>query len=478
MKEKNYDIIINMKNKKIFSLFLFVFAFGFYNFASATSTPETTTITTTASSTLPQILGLQTPNTPPIIATVKDAKIKLASITLNHALIPVYKNVKNSARGGSASGGKKTEKTITSYKLGDKDIALAIHDPNTNQTILTVGRLNGKKMIFPDPALDVKLITFNGVNSKFQVNSPANGQIVALKYLISPKESGSKKVIEQSLYEATYVPYSQSFNDPAVLAYGSDYLNGIISKVAQDLQNIPSKSVPGKTITEAITPALIKSLVYAEHTDTNKVLKSPDIKSTIDQLNIIFALNEGDAYKYSVSTADARGIAQFISSTYASLVKNHADANLIPDFVTGMSDHENSIKAMYLLLDDYAGTVRVKAQMGFTEGRVFEYGAASYNGGTSRVAKAVNLFGDTWDQDRSGQVSATQSAIINLKYKIKKTVDKKTKTSLQTQLAEENTKLANLQSGTLRNETVNYLKKIYKVIRYFNSKDELVAYNN
>lgn len=452
-----------MINQKIILLFLLAGVFGFFNFAFATTTPESMP-TLTASSTLPQIFGLQTPSVPPIIAAVKEAKIKLASITLNHALSPVYKNVKNKKTG-------KTEKIISSYKLGDKDIALAILDPNTNQTILTVGRQNGKKMTFQDPAVDVSLVTFNGVNSKFKVNFPSNGQIVALKYLISPKESGSKTAIEQSLYEAVYVPYSQSFNDPTVLAYGSDYLNGVINKVAEVLKNIPSNSVPGKTITEAITPALIKSLVYAEHTDTGKVLNSTDIKSTIDQLNIVFALNEGDAYKYSVSTANARGIAQFIPSTYVSLTKRHADANLIPDFVAGMSDHENSIKAMYLLLDDYAGTVRVKAKLGFTEGRVFEYGAASYNGGTTRVAKAVNLFGDTWNEDRSGQENATKLAIANLKSKIKKTSDKKTKVSLQVQLAEENTKLANLQSGTLRNETVNYLKKIYKVIQYFNRQE-------
>ena len=447
------------KNQKQIPLFIALTVFSLPFLCKA----DVATSTIISTSSAPQILGLQTPTIPPILAAVKDGKAKLAGVTLNHALVPVYKNVKNKKTG-------KTTKTLSSYKLGAKDIALAILDPATNQTVITVGSQNGKSMTFADQAVSVKLKTFNGVNSKFQVDSPAGGQVVALKYLISPTESGSKAAIEKSLYEAVYVPSSPSFADPAVLAYGSDYLNGIINKVAQDLQSIPSQSVPGKTITQAITPALIKSLVYAEHTDTGKVLNSSDIKDTIDQLNILFALNEGDAYKYSVSTANARGIAQFIPSTYASLVQRHADANLIPDFVAGMSDHENSIKAMYLLLDDYAGTVRIKASLGFAEGRVFEYGAASYNGGTTRVAKAVNLYGETWNEDRSGQISATKSAIAGLKAKIKKTADKKTKAGLNSQLAEENKKLADLQDGTLRNETVNYLKKIYKVIQYFNGQ--------
>ena len=422
---------------------------------------------TPASSTQPQVLGLKASPVPPIIAAVSEAKTKLGEIALNHSMIPVYRNIKNKKTG-------KTAKTISGYKLGDKDIALAILDPGTNQIITTVGRLNGKKMLFPDPAVDVKLAYFNGVNSRFRVNVPANGQVVALKYLISPKESGSKAAIENSLYEAVYVPYSQNFNDPAVLSYGADYLNGIIARVAKDLENTPSRSVPGLTITQAIKPALIKSLVYAEHTDTAKILKG-EIQNTVDQLNSLFALNEGDTYKYSVSSAGARGIAQFIPSTYSSLVSRHSDADLIPDFIAGMSDHKNSIKAMYLLLDDYAGAIRVKASLGFAEGRIFEYGAASYNGGTSRVAKAVNLFGENWNLDRSAEINSLKSDIRWLKSKIKKTADKKIKSALNSQLSSATSKLADLQAGSLRNETVSYLQKIYKVIQYFNTQGEQLA---
>ena len=204
----------------------------------------------------------------------------------------------------------------------------------------------------------------------------------------------------------------------------------------------------------------------------------------MDQLNILLALNEGDTYKYSVSTAGARGIAQFIPSTYASLVTRHSDAGLIADFVAGMSDHENAIKAMYLLLDDYAGAVRVKASQGFASGRVFDYAAASYNGGTTRVARAINAFGDTWNEDRNGQintlksqVSSLTSQVKNLKKKIAK-ADKKTKTSLQADLNKAQNNLSNISSqldtvsiATLRPETINYVQKIYKVIQFFNSEE-------
>jgi hypothetical protein len=421
---------------------------------------------------------------PQLIGEIKEAKAKLSGVTLNHALAAVYKSVKNKKTG-------KTEKVISKYNLTDKDIALAIFDPAINDIIITVGRQNGKNMVFPDPAVDVQLIRFNGVNSKFQINKPVGGQVVALKYLITGPESGGKKAIENSLQEAVYVPYSPDFASPDILAYGANYLDSVIKKVAADLQNEPSQAVPGKTIIEAIRPALIKALVYAEHTDTTQILVNNDVRGTIDQLNILFALNEGDAYKYSVSAAGARGLAQFMPATYKSLVKRHPEAALNLDFAAGMSDHENSIKAMYLLLDDYAGAVRAQAALGFAEGRVFDYGAASYNAGTTRVAKAVNMFGDTWNEDRSTQISSLQSQINSLtsqvkslKKKVSGAKDKKAKTSLQAQLATAQNQLTittsqlkDTKAASLKSETVNYLQKIYKVIQVFNSEPQILAAN-
>ncbi len=442
-----------------------------------TLTPANISITQNASSTAGSVLGLKTPLIPPIIGQIKEAKIKLSAITLNHALVPVYKSVKDKKTG-------KTAKIISKYNLGDKDIALAILDPETKNITATVGRLQGKTMVFEDPAVDVKLTRFNGVNSQFQINRPADGVVIALKYLISKTESGSKKTIERDLSEAVYVPYSDDVKSPDVIVYGGNYLNNLINNVTLQLQNIPSQSIPGKDITEAIPPAMIKALIYAEHTDTATVLYGDNTQNTIDQLNILLALNEGDAYKYSVSNAGARGIAQFIPSTYQALVKRHPEAGLTTDFVAGMSDHLNAIKAMYLLLDDYAGTVRVKATDGFVESRVFDYGAASYNGGTARVTKAVNLYGNRWNEDRSDQINATQGIINSLnpqikslKSKVKNATYKKTKATLQAQLSAAQSRLATakselaaLKAATLKNETINYLLKIYKVIQYFNDQ--------
>ncbi len=467
-----------MKKLKIFIL-IFAVTILFFTINQPVLADQATTSTSTVSQISPTTSTDQpsgTPTVPLLISQINQAKTILAGIHLDHTLSPVYKNIKNKKTG-------KTTKTLTSYNLVEKDIALAILNPATNSIVTTVGKQNGKTMKFSNTEVSVKLTTFNGVNSKFHVSVPEGGKILALKYLISNPDSGSKAAIENGLSEAVYVPYSSGLNDPLVLQYGADYLNNIISNVAASLQNLPSSAVPGQTVTQAIPPAMIKALVYAEHTDTAQVLRG-DVQTTINQLNILFATNQGDAYKYSVSSAGARGISQFIPSTYASLVQRHSDVGLIPDFVAGMSDHTNSIKAMYLLLDDYAGTVRVKAAQGFASGRIFDYAAASYNGGTTRVARAINAYGPDWNIDHAQEINSLQSQVNNLtsqvkslKAKIKKTTDKKAKSSLQaqlnsaqSQLSSTSSQLSTLQAATLRNETVNYLSKIYKVISVFNNQ--------
>lgn len=460
-----------MKKQNILRILIFFSILFSAKTVFADTLATSTDPASTANTNLSQVLGLQMPPAPALIQEIKNAKTQLQNVKLNYDIKPVYKK-------------NKTGKTvISSYRLNAKDIALAILDPADGRVKVAMGMQSGKTMKFQDPNFNIKLTRFNGVNSSFQINQPAGGSVLALKYLITGAETGSRKKILDAMHESIYVPFSSSINSPDIAAYGQNYLNGVINKVVQDLKYIPSQAIPGKQIVEAIPPAMIKALIYAEHSDAGAVLNG-NPQDAMDKLNILFATNEGDTYKYSVSSAGARGIAQFMPATYGSLVQRHPEAGLMPDFVAGMSDHVNAIKAMYLLIDDYAGTVRTKAATGFAEGRVFDYGAASYNGGTTRVYKAVNNFGNSWNEDKSGQLSAIQaqvnslnSQIKSLKKKISAAKDSKTKKSLQASFSnlqsQHNTAtndLAILKSSTLRQETVNYLKKIYKVIHIFNAE--------
>src|SRR5579864_4360705 len=128
----------NKKNLLIFGLSAVLF-FSAYSFAladdSTTSTPSLSSLATTTtssdltnaatasssdltitSSSTPMVLGLQAPIVPPLISEIKQAKLQLEAITLNHALAAVYKTTKNKKTG-------KTTKIISKYNLTNKDIA-------------------------------------------------------------------------------------------------------------------------------------------------------------------------------------------------------------------------------------------------------------------------------------------------------------------------------------------------------------------
>ncbi|MBL8029973.1 MAG: hypothetical protein JNN11_01870 [Candidatus Doudnabacteria bacterium] len=449
---------------KTFTLSLIIFLFCGHTAAHAQTT------TTTPVST-PEVLGLQVPEVPYIIQKIKEAKELLKPIKLNYVLSPVYKTDK-----------KTKKKVVSRYNLGDRDLMLAILLPD-GQIKITGAIQKGRSFVFPDKSYSISLTRFNGVNSRFKVTSPEGGKVVALKYLITPVESGSKSAIQNSTYEALYTPYSPELDQTDVANYGQKYLDNVISQVAEQLKNYPSVSLPGSTVTQAIRPGLIKALVYAEHMDTNELLNASDIKPISNRINTLFAINESETYRYSGSSAGALGISQFIESTYLGLVKRHTSANLIPDFKQGMADHINSIKSTYLLLDDYIHAVRDRAEGAFTIGQAFDYGVAAYNGGVVRVARALNNFGSNWNQDRSGEISSTETQIKKMSAEIeslrKKTLatsEKKARAQLQskldnmrTELASMKDRLTSMQNATLRDETRGYLQKIYKVVSSLNT---------
>ncbi len=418
----------------------------------------------------------QVPSVPIAVAQIKQAKALLEEVKLNYALTPHYKTIKQPRKKPT------TKQVLSNYTLDTKDIALAILDPASGDIKITSGTQRDTNFNFSDKNFDIQKIRFNGVNTRFTVNKPSGGKVLAIKYLITPTESGSKSTIENSLYSGIYVPYSPELVTPEVSQYGANYLDGVINGAVADLQNTQSVSVPGQTIPNAIRPELVRALLYAEHMDTSEFLSNPNTQNLIDKINILLAGNEGDTWKYSVSSAGAAGISQFIPSTYASLVKRHAQSGLIPDFVQGMRNHINAVKATYLLLDDYIAAVHTQAGDAFLTAHAFDYGVAAYNGGTVRVAKAAIAFGPVWSQDHSNEISplqdrvARQNAVVNaLKNQIKKTKKTADKAKLKLVLAKEQgalndaqSQLATTQASVLRGETVNYVFKIDKLIQIFN----------
>lgn len=411
-----------------------------------------------------------------LLEKVVQAKQLLEPIKLNYTLTAQYKTVKK-------------KKTLSHYDVAVKDLVVAIYDPASGAILTTSAMQRGSEFTFPDKNFDVQKVRFNGVNTRFVVNKPAGGLVVALKYLITPVESGSKAAIEQAMYPAVYTPYIPELAGIETSTAGDAYLTGVIQSAVAALQNIASVSVPRKTIPEAIKPELVRALLYAEHMDTTEFLNTSNTQSLIDKVNVLLATNQGDTWKYSVSSAGAAGISQFIPSTYAALVVRHADVALISDFVTGMRDHVNAVKATFILLDDYIKAVQDRAPEYFLSGHAFDYGVAAYNGGPARVALAAKQFGTAWYEDQSAklvpldeQIALQTKVVQGLQSQIKKAKVKAQKAKLQATLNGEQTRLgqikaerAALDKAILRNETVNYVLKIHRLVQVFNANPTNLA---
>jgi outer membrane murein-binding lipoprotein Lpp len=160
------------------------------------------------------------------------------------------------------------------------------------------------------------------------------------------------------------------------------------------------------------------------------------------------------------------------------LVKRHPEANLTADYVAGMSDHVNAIKATFLLLDDYTASVQNQSAGNFVLASPSEYGVASYNGGVTRIARSIKNFGAQWSDSRSdqinilqAQVTAQENKVNSLTQQIKKAKKKADKDRLTKERQQEQQSLDGLRgqldtikASTLRDETIGYVGKIRRLM--------------
>jgi len=92
-------------------------------------------------------------------------------------------------------------------------------------------------------------------------------------------------------------------------------------------------------------------LVIVEHTD-HKRFRNDDRSKIYPEVLSLYALNQGNTFRYSVSSAGAGGMIQMIPKTYAGIRQQHPSVSLNSDFVDGMRDHANALEAMLLYIND------------------------------------------------------------------------------------------------------------------------------
>lgn len=260
----------------------------------------------------------------------------------------------------------------------------------------------------------VRYLSGNGVNVQYVIASPPGWQVLANRFPIFDAAAGSLGTFPPN--EEIYVPYNDALRTPEIVAAGLSYLLETITRALEDLRARKIVSASGRgPIADVTDPKELANIAIIEHLDYAEFKRVDDKHGVVNRVFTILGTNREDAYKFSGSSKGALGIAQFIKSTYNIIVRQYPQAQLIPDFESGMANHVNAFKAMALYLDVSGATLESIVRERITQNPedlsyvLAEVRAASYNGGAGRVRLALRNYGINWSTSMYGLRSETRS---------------------------------------------------------------------
>ncbi len=185
----------------------------------------------------------------------------------------------------------------------------------------------------------VQVISPNGVNTKVTVTDVATGrQFLPLVVQYPIVKSGA--VTETAYYTSAH----PALLSAEVISTGNTYVTTMLETAAKHLAD------NGVSISRDIVN-IAEHLVIVEHTDHRRFLNE-DRSKIYPEILSLYALNQGDTFRYSVSSAGAGGMIQMIPRTYEGIRQQHPAIDLVTDFVSGMRNHANALEAMLLYIND------------------------------------------------------------------------------------------------------------------------------
>lgn len=363
------------------------------------------------------------------------------------------------------------------------------HDDSITLVRLTKGE--GSVLTVEHPTYAVHLKRDNGVNSEFTVTGHPELHVMALKHPVFVDISTGKKS-RWRLDNVVYTPYSSFLETPAIVSAGEAYLDSQVRAAYTELRElgVTSLAFPKQLLADAIDPLVVESIIAIEHVSPS-VLISGSVADYLAAFAVVLATNERSAYAYARSSASARGLAQFIPSTYARLVRARPKLKLEPSFERGTTDPVNAIKAEVALLDSNITALPPEARIRYeTEARnLGALLAAMYNGGSTRPRRALAHWGDAWAEDHTVSLAttkATEKAALAEVKRLQRLLAAKGVTAAERakykqglaaakkQAAEAEAAYAAGTRANLRRETVLYVAKFYRLYDHL-AKQEAAA---
>jgi hypothetical protein len=306
----------------------------------------------------------------------------------------VAKNAKHGKKGKHVKQSRKVKREWCVTRLKSFNVAMMVENVE-KKTIQCVKILpkndsdpKGYKIIY-DRA--------SGISGEPEITYPEGYVVLTLRRAI---------YWGKEIEEAIYSPYSKEFDSPVFRRKGYRYFLDILKKAKADLtdKGVKSQAFKGMLVADTVSTDLAMTLATIEHVDPKYFEKDKaDYKKLspgelVNKVLVLIALNEKNAFHFSISKDGARDLFQFIPKTYAGIVAQYPVAGLDKDFKRGMSNHVNAAKASMLLLDSDLRFLSGKQKeiAGKNEKAKGEFLAASYNHGAPRIKQAMIKYGNLW----------------------------------------------------------------------------------
>ncbi|HJR09320.1 MAG TPA: hypothetical protein VJ842_18820 [Pyrinomonadaceae bacterium] len=323
----------------------------------------------------------------------------LSSLGLSSFIAP--KSVAERNAGGQAELNKMRARIETAKHLLEREapqttdfVTVAVADAATSETHL----LKLSKDAFLDKDAEtvatassgktfkLRAVRPNYVNTAVRVTDAAGREFQPLVVQYPVERGGALKEV------AYYAAAHPALRSPELVGGGRAYVHRMLNEAAARLAQ------QGKMISPEIVDAA-ERLCIVEHTD-HKRFKTEDHASLYNEIFTLYALNAGDTYRFSVSSAGAGGMVQMIPQTYQAIRQMHPTVGLNPDFVAGMRDHSNALEAMLLYMqgtwDDLLKHEEVRQALAENVATQTELLAAGYNSNPARLHLYLERGGTYW----------------------------------------------------------------------------------
>ena len=234
--------------------------------------------------------------------------------------------------------------------------------------------------------LTLRVLRANGVNTAVTVTDQNNQPFVPLVVEFPIERKG---VFREMAYYTSAHPALLSAD---LTKTGRAYVRNMLDLAAQRLQE------KGTLISPHIID-VAERLCLVEHVDHTR-FRAENRAMLFDEVYSLYALNEINTYRYSVSFAGAGGMVQMIPWAYNLMRQRHPTAGLNPDFVTGMRNHANALQAMLLYMqdtwNDLSANEDVQYALSTKAATPPELLAAGYNSNAAKLPGYIRRGGSGW----------------------------------------------------------------------------------